>query len=179
MNAPLKLLEDKSNISTDEFTRTVVEPSKPLRELLETTTEKHVEHYQIDVKNDVDKMKSLHELLESNVNAVIFCNGISSLFVVRHACAALKLKASQYDVCSMDGDLLPRKRDILVDQLRSGEFKHLVTTDIKPSKLRDSLVVMYDIPSCLKFYKDRDRPSAVSLVKPSDEIRMKRIKKGT
>ncbi|KAF2614142.1 hypothetical protein F2Q70_00008199 [Brassica cretica] len=82
MNAPLKLLEDKSNISTDEFTRTVVEPSKPLRELLETTTE-------------------------------------------------------------------------------------------------DSLVVMYDIPSCLKFYKDRDRPSAVSLVKPSDEIRMKRIKKGT
>lgn len=39
MNAPLKLLEDKSNISTDEFTRTVVEPSKPLRKLLKTTTE--------------------------------------------------------------------------------------------------------------------------------------------
>ncbi|KAH0889309.1 hypothetical protein HID58_051738 [Brassica napus] len=58
------------------------------------------------------------------------------------------------------------------------EDKSNISTD-EFTRTVDSLVVMYDIPSCLKVYKDRDRPSAVSLVKPSDEIRMKRIKKGT
>lgn len=51
-------------------------------------------------------------------------------------CDALKLDSD--DVRSIDGELLPRKRDILVDQLRSGDFKYLVTTDIKSSKLRVS-----------------------------------------
>lgn len=111
----------------------------------------------------------------------------------------------------MDGELLPRKRDILVDSLRSGDLKYLITTDVESSKLRvsgalnniffflfgilsfpvfyyltflvwlqASLVVMYDIPTCLEVYMDRShrvcRGKAVSLVKPSDKSRMKLIK---
>ncbi|XP_056862494.1 eukaryotic initiation factor 4A-III homolog [Raphanus sativus] len=142
-----------------------------------SVVEKHkdVEHYEYDVKNDVEKMKRLREILMANDNAIIFCNSKST---ARFLHSALELPDH---VCAMmDGELLPRKRDILVDSLRSGDLKYLITTDVESSKLRASLVVMYDIPTCLEVYMDRShrvcRGKAVSLVKPSDKSRMKLIK---
>merc|ERR1712137_1417031 len=115
--------------------------------------------------------------------AVIFCNNKKKVDWL-----AQKMRAANFPIASIHGDMLQKERDSVMEDFRQGKARQLIATDLIGRGLdvqQVALVINYDIPASREFYIHRigrsgrfgRRGVAVNLVKDDDMQVMRDIEK--
>jgi ATP-dependent RNA helicase DeaD len=145
-----------------------------------------VEHLYLEVSGEVTaKATALCDLIESYNprSAIIFCNTKSDTELME-----AYLRRRGYDARLLNSDLNQRQRDAIMAQMRSGELRILVGTDLAARGLdiaELTLVVNYSLPDQPEVYVHRTGRTgragksgrAVSLIGPQDFMAWMTIKR--
>lgn len=153
--------------------------NRPDRIVINTEGEEHslIEHLYLSVSGELTaKANMLADLIESQRprSAVIFCNTKSDTELVE-----VFLRRRGFDARRINSDLTQRERTLIMSQIRSGDLRILIATDIAARGIdieHIDLVVNYSIPVESEVYIHRTGRTgragrsgrAVALVGPQD-----------
>jgi len=114
-----------------------------------------IRQFYVDVEKEEWKFDTLVELYESLtiVQAVIFVNTRRKVDWLTD-----KMKAKEFVVSSMHGDMDQKERNVVMTEFRSGSSRVLITTDLLARGIdvqQVSLVINYDLPNQRETYIHR------------------------
>jgi len=114
-----------------------------------------IRQFYVDVEREDWKFDTLVELYESLtiVQAVIFVNTRRKVDWLTD-----KMKAKEFVVSAMHGDMDQRERNVIMQEFRSGSSRVLITTDLLARGIdvqQVSLVINYDLPNQRETYIHR------------------------
>lgn len=114
-----------------------------------------IKQFFIAVEKEQWKFDTLCDLYDTLTitQAVIFCNTRQKVDWLSD-----KMKAANFTVAAMHGDMPQKERDQIMNQFRSGKARVLITTDIWGRGLdvqQVSLVICYDLPTNRELYLHR------------------------
>merc|ERR1712080_549717 len=109
-----------------------------------------IKQYYIAVEKEDYKLKTLINLYEeiTITQAIIYCNTRRKVMWLTD-----KMKANDFTVAAMHGDMYQKERELIMKEFRSGSTRVLITTDLLARGIdvqQVSLVINYDLP------KDRE-----------------------
>jgi ATP-dependent RNA helicase DeaD len=162
--------------------------NRPERVVISSEGEEHslIEHLFLNVTGELTaKANMLADLIESQRprSAVIFCNTKSDTELVE-----VFLRRRGFDARRINSDLTQRERTLIMSQIRSGELKILIATDIAARGIdieSIDLVVNYSISAESEVYIHRTGRTgragrfgrAVALVGPQDFAAFQSLKR--
>jgi len=116
---------------------------------------KLIKQYYVVVQEEKWKFDTLCDIYESMTvtQAVIFCNNKKKVDWL-----AGKMRAANFPIASIHGDMLQKDRDAIMEEFRLGKCRQLIATDLLGRGLdvqQVSLVINYDIPTSREFYIHR------------------------
>merc|ERR1712048_963529 len=142
-----------------------------------------IKQFYINVEQEKWKFDTLCDLYDSMTitQSVIFCNNKKKVDWL-----AQQLRAANFPIASIHGDMLQKDRDSVMEDFRSGRCRQLLATDLIGRGLdvqQVSLVINYDIPVSKEFYIHRIGRSgrfgrkgiAINFVKKDDLKQMQDI----
>ncbi|MEW5309465.1 MAG: hypothetical protein WDW38_001353 [Sanguina aurantia] len=169
---PAEVLEMTSKFMTD--------PIKVLVKRDELTLE-GIKQFFVAVEREEWKFDTLCDLYDTLTitQAVIFCNTKRKVDWLTE-----KMRANNFTVASMHGDMVQKERETIMAEFRAGGARVLITTDVWARGLdvqQVSLVINYDLPNNRELYIHRIGRSgrfgrkgvAINFVR-SDDIRILR-----
>merc|ERR1719210_266444 len=111
-----------------------------------------IRQFYVDVEREDWKFETLVELYESLtiVQAVIFTNTRRKVDWLTD-----KMKAKEFVVSAMHGDMEQKERNVIMTEFRSGSSRVLITTDLLARGIdvqQVSLVINYDLPNQRETY---------------------------
>lgn len=114
-----------------------------------------IRQFYVDVEKEDWKFETLVELYESLtiVQAVIFTNTRRKVDWLTD-----KMKAKEFVVSAMHGDMDQKERNVIMTEFRSGSSRVLITTDLLARGIdvqQVSLVINYDLPNQRETYIHR------------------------
>jgi len=114
-----------------------------------------IKQFYVAVEHEKWKFDTLCDLYDSMTitQAVIFCNNKKKVDWL-----AQKMRAANFPIASIHGDMPQKERDAVMEDFRVGRSRQLVATDLIGRGLdvqQVSLVINYDIPSSKEFYIHR------------------------
>jgi len=114
-----------------------------------------IKQYYVAVEQEKWKFDTLCDIYESMTvtQAVIFCNNKKKVDWLAH-----KLRAANFPIQSIHGDMPQKDRDAVMEDFRVGKCRQLIATDLLGRGLdvqQVSLVINYDIPTSREFYIHR------------------------
>jgi len=114
-----------------------------------------IRQFYVDVEKEEWKFETLVELYESLtiVQAVIFTNTRRKVDWLTD-----KMKAKEFVVSAMHGDMDQKERNVIMTEFRSGSSRVLITTDLLARGIdvqQVSLVINYDLPNQRETYIHR------------------------
>merc|ERR1712139_237503 len=114
-----------------------------------------IKQYYIAVEQEKWKFDTLCDLYDSMTvtQAVIFCNNKKKVDWL-----AQKMRAANFPIASIHGDMPQKDRDSIMEDFRVGRSRQLIATDLLGRGLdiqQVSLVINYDIPTSKEFYIHR------------------------
>ena len=131
--------------------------SNPFRLLVkrDELTLEGIRQFFVAVEKEQWKFDTLCDLYDTLTitQAVIFCNTRDKVDWL-----AGKMKAANFTVSSMHGDMAQKQRDLIMNEFRTGQSRVLITTDIWGRGLdvqQVSLVICYDLPTNRELYIHR------------------------
>lgn len=132
MNKPFRLLVKRDEISLNK-----------------------IKQFYVAVEHEKWKFDTLCDLYDSMTvtQAVIFCNNKKKVDWLTQ-----KLRAANFPIASIHGDMPQKDRDSVMEDFRNGRCRQLVATDLIGRGLdvsQVSLVINYDIPTSKEFYIHR------------------------
>lgn len=140
-----------------------------------------IKQFFVAVEREEWKFDTLCDLYDTLTitQAVIFCNTKRKVDWL-----AQKMRAANFTVSAMHGDMPQRERDTLMEEFRSGQSRVLIATDVWGRGLdvqQVSLVINYDLPNNRELYIHRIGRSgrfgrkgvAINFVK-NDDVRILR-----
>merc|ERR1712176_120462 len=144
-----------------------------------------IKQFYVAVEQEKWKFDTLCDLYDSVTitQAVIFCNNKKKVDWL-----AQKMRAANFPIASLHGDMPQKDRDNIIDEFRVGKSRQLIATDLIGRGLdvsQVSLVINYDIPTSKEFYIHRIGRSgrfgrkgvAINFVKEDDMQQMLLIEK--
>merc|ERR1712139_31239 len=144
-----------------------------------------IKQYYVAVEQEKWKFDTLCDLYDSMTvtQAVIFCNNKKKVDWL-----AQKMRAANFPIASIHGDMLQKERDSVMEDFRQGKCRQLIATDLIGRGLdvpQVSLVINYDVPISREFYIHRIGRSgrfgrkgvALSFVKDEDMALLQSIEK--
>merc|ERR1712176_1482367 len=132
MNKPFRLLVKRDEISLNK-----------------------IKQFYVAVEHEKWKFDTLCDLYDSMTvtQAVIFCNNKKKVDWLTQ-----KLRAANFPIASIHGDMPQKDRDSVMEDFRNGRCRQLVATDLIGRGLdvqQVSLVINYDLPVSKEFYIHR------------------------
>mmetsp|Transcript_84845 Transcript_84845/g.134054 ORF Transcript_84845/g.134054 Transcript_84845/m.134054 type:complete len:230 (+) Transcript_84845:37-726(+) len=114
-----------------------------------------IKQFYVAVEHEKWKFDTLCDLYDSMTvtQAVIFCNNKKKVDWLTQ-----KLRAANFPIASIHGDMPQKDRDSVMEDFRVGRCRQLVATDLIGRGLdvsQVSLVINYDIPTSREFYIHR------------------------
>jgi len=114
-----------------------------------------IRQFYVNVEQEKWKFDTLCDLYDSMTitQAVIFCNNKKKV-----GWLAQKMRAANFPIASIHGDMLQKDRDAVMEDFRSGRSRQLIATDLIGRGLdvsQVSLVINYDVPTSKEFYIHR------------------------
>jgi len=114
-----------------------------------------IRQFYVDVEKEEWKFETLVELYESLtiVQAVIFTNTRRKVDWLTD-----RMKAKEFVVSAMHGDMEQKERNVIMTEFRSGSSRVLITTDLLARGIdvqQVSLVINYDLPNQRETYIHR------------------------
>jgi len=114
-----------------------------------------IRQFYVNVEKEQWKFDTLCDLYDSMTitQAIIFCNNKKKVDWL-----AQKMKAANFPIASMHGDMLQKERDSIMEDFRVGRSRQLIATDLLGRGLdvnQVSLVINYDVPTSREFYLHR------------------------
>merc|ERR1712139_324061 len=114
-----------------------------------------IKQFYINVEQEKWKFDTLCDLYDSMTitQAVIFCNNKKKVDWL-----AQKMRAANFPIASIHGDMPQKDRDSIIEDFRVGKTRQLIATDLLGRGLdvqQVSLVINYDIPTSREFYIHR------------------------
>ena len=129
----------------------------PIRILVkkEELTLEGIKQFYVAVEREEWKLDTLCDLYETLTitQAVIFCNTRRKVDWLTD-----KMRAKDFTVSAMHGDMTQQERDVIMREFRSGSSRVLITTDLLARGIdvqQVSLVINYDLPSNRENYIHR------------------------
>ena len=142
-----------------------------------------IKQYYIAVEKEDYKLATLFDLYESLtiVQAIIFVNTRKKVMWLRD-----KMLQNDFTVSCIHGDLLPRDRELIMKEFRSGTSRVLISTDLLSRGIdvnTVSLVINYDLPRFKESYIHRigrsgrygKKGCAINFVPDVDEEKLRAI----
>merc|ERR1712083_162547 len=114
-----------------------------------------IKQFNVMVGKEKWKFDTLCDLYDSVAitQAVIFCNNKKKVdWLAQH------MRAANFPIASIHGDMLQKERDSVMEDFRQGKARQLIATDLIGRGLdvqQVSLVINYDIPTSREFYIHR------------------------
>merc|ERR1712046_537319 len=131
--------------------------NKPFRLLVkrEEVSLKGIKQFFVNVEEEKWKFDTLCDLYDSMTitQAVIFCNNKKKVDWL-----AQKMRAANFPIASIHGDMPQKDRDSIMENFRVGKTRQLIATDLLGRGLdvqQVSLVINYDVPTSREFYIHR------------------------
>merc|ERR1712151_742211 len=114
-----------------------------------------IRQFYIAVDKEKWKFDTLCDLYDSMsiTQAVIFCNNKKKVDWL-----AQQMRAANFPIASIHGDMPQKERDSVMDDFRSGRCRQLLATDLIGCGLdvqQVSMVINYDLPASKEFYIHR------------------------
>merc|ERR1712070_186826 len=114
-----------------------------------------IRQFYINVEQEKWKFDTLCDIYDSMTvtQAVIFCNNKKKVDWL-----AQKMRAANFPIASIHGDMPQKDRDSVMEDFRVGKCRRLIATDLIGRGLdvqQVSLVINYDIPTSREFYIHR------------------------
>merc|ERR1712139_291734 len=144
-----------------------------------------IKQFYIRVEREQWKFDTLCDLYDSMTitQAVIFCNNRKKVDWL-----AQKMRAANFPIASIHGDMLQKERDSVMEDFRVGKSRQLIATDLIGRGLdvnSVSLVINYDVPTSREFYIHRigrsgrfgRRGVAINFVTSDDARQLRDIEK--
>merc|ERR1719281_1395752 len=122
---------------------------------LEEVSLQGIKQFYVAVGQEKWKFDTLCDLYDSMTitQAVIFCNNKKKVDWL-----AQKMRAANFPIASIHGDMPQKDRDSVMEDFRLGKSRQLIATDLLGRGLdvqQVSLVINYDIPASKEFYIHR------------------------
>ncbi|XP_033099788.1 ATP-dependent RNA helicase eIF4A-like [Anneissia japonica] len=156
-NAQLQVVLLSATMPTEVLDVTTRFMRNPIRILVkkEELTLEGIKQFYVSVEKEEWKLDTLCDLYETLTitQAVIFCNTRRKVDWL-----AGKMKARDFTVSMMHGDMDQKERDVIMKEFRSGSSRVLITTDLLARGIdvqQVSLVINYDIPTNRESYIHR------------------------
>mmetsp|Transcript_3107 Transcript_3107/g.6851 ORF Transcript_3107/g.6851 Transcript_3107/m.6851 type:complete len:398 (-) Transcript_3107:46-1239(-) len=114
-----------------------------------------IRQFYIPVEQEKWKFDTLCDLYDSLTvtQTVIFCNNRKKVDWL-----AAKMKAANFPIAAIHGDMPQKERDAIMDGFRVGKSRQLIATDLIGRGVdvsQVSLVINYDVPASREFYIHR------------------------
>jgi len=114
-----------------------------------------IKQFYVNVDEEKWKFDTLCDLYDQMTvtQAVIFCNSKKKVDWL-----ALQMRAANFPISSIHGDMLQKDRDQIMEDFRVGRVRQLIATDLIGRGLdvsQVSLVINYDVPTSKEFYIHR------------------------
>jgi translation initiation factor 4A len=114
-----------------------------------------ISQFYVTFTNDADKLSALKDLYEgiSVSQSIIYCNSVRRVEDLYQA-----LRAENFPVCCIHSEMDRERRNVAYQEFKAGKYRVLISSNLTSRGLdvqQVSIVINYDIPTCVHNYLHR------------------------